>query len=436
MVRRHRAPTIAALAAALTAVAAALVALLGVAAPAGANAPGRATAAGAAKDYAIIARDIIPSGQYGDVPPKLPQADTQAAMYNALTPLFNHVTANDLLKDFKAEPVASSVKPSTLTRESVPHAGVSVYRDSFDVPHIYGATRDDVTWGAGWVIAQDRGLLLEQARYDALVAAIDAPGLDALGLVSNLQTFTPSAQTEREVAKQTKALLAHGAKGRAILHDIDVYLQGINAYIAAHNDTLGPFGHVQPFTRVDVYAFNALKDQFVGEGGGNQAMNAEFLAALEKRLGKTKGFAVWNDLREANDPEAPASVPGHVQFQAPPRSLSGNVILDPGSLTTSAIEASSQPPAHASNALLVTGARSATHHPIMVAGPQIGYFYPGLTLEMDLEGPGIHQVGAMSAPFPGYIFIGRSQDSGLDADLGRPGPDRHLRRDAVRRAAG
>src|SRR5579884_397609 len=48
----------------------------------------------------------------------------------------------------------------------------------------------------------------------------------------------------------------------------------------------------------------------------------------------------------------------------------------------------------------------------MVAGPQIGYFYPGLTLEMDLEGPGIHQVGAMSAPFPGYIFIGRSQDAG------------------------
>jgi acyl-homoserine lactone acylase PvdQ len=31
---------------------------------------------------------------------------------------------------------------------------------------------------------------------------------------------------------------------------------------------------------------------------------------------------------------------------------------------------------------------------------------------MDLNGPGIHQHGATAAPFPGYIFIGRSQDQG------------------------
>ncbi len=48
----------------------------------------------------------------------------------------------------------------------------------------------------------------------------------------------------------------------------------------------------------------------------------------------------------------------------------------------------------------------------MVAGPQIGYFYPGLTLEMDLQGPGIDQRGVSSAPLPGYIFIGRSRDAG------------------------
>lgn len=54
------------------------------------------------------------------------------------------------------------------------------------------------------------------------MAAIDAPGVDALGLVSGLQSFKPSAQTETEVAKQTGALLAAGAKGRAVLHDLDV----------------------------------------------------------------------------------------------------------------------------------------------------------------------------------------------------------------------
>ena len=97
---------------------------------------------------------------------------------------------------------------------------------------------------------------------------IDAPGIDALGLISSLASFTPSQQLESEVAKQTSPLIAAGAAGRGVLHDIDVFVQGINAYLAAHGDTLGIFPHVKPFTRLDIYGFNALKDQFVGEGGG------------------------------------------------------------------------------------------------------------------------------------------------------------------------
>ncbi len=365
-----------------------------------------------AKDYAIIARNIVPSGQYGSVPPP-PGAETQAQMYDALTPLFNHVTAAALQNDFKSEALGTNGS-GPLRTETVPHAGVTIIRDRFDVPHIYGKTYDDLTWAAGWVLAEDRGLLIQEARYVSLVAAIDAPGLSAINLVANVAGFKPSAQTEREVAKQTGALLGAGAKGRSILHDIDVYLQGINAYLHTHNHTLGPFKGVADFTRVDIYAFNALKDQFVGEGGGDEAERAEFLSGLERRLGRKRGLEVWNDLRESNDPEAPVSVPGHVRFQPPPRSTSGNVLLDPGSLSPAAVRAvrvQQDDRGFASNALIVSGKRSTTHHPIMVAGPQIGYYYPGLTLEMDLHGPGISERGVTSAPFPGYIFIGRNQDS-------------------------
>ena len=45
-----------------------------------------------------------------------------------------------------------------------------------------------------------------------------------------------------------------------------------------------------------------------------------------------------------------------------------------------------------------------------MGGPQIGYFYPGLTGEMDLHGPGWNARGATSGPFPGYILIGRRED--------------------------
>ncbi|MBV9916001.1 MAG: penicillin acylase family protein [Solirubrobacterales bacterium] len=365
-----------------------------------------------AKDYAIIARNIIPSGQYGEVPPP-PDATVQAKMYDALTPRFDHVTAHDLLTDFKADALGTK-DAGSLHAERIPHAGVRVIRDRFNVPHVYGTTRDDVTWGAGWVIAEDRGLLLQQSRYDARVAAIDAPGLSALNLVSSLSSFAPTAQTEREVARQTGVLLAHGAAGRAVLHDIDIYLAGINAYLRAHRGTLGPFSNVSDFTRTDIYAFNALKSQFVGQGGGDEAVRSEFLSALQRSLGPRRGFEAWSDLREANDPETPVSVPGHVQFQPPPRSRSGNVVLDAGSLSSTATQAAAADRAargQASNILMVSGGRSVTHHPIMVAGPQIGYYYPGLTLEMDLEGPGISQRGATTAPFPGYIFIGRDQGS-------------------------
>jgi acyl-homoserine lactone acylase PvdQ len=371
--------------------------------------PGWASAAAPkVRDYSIIARDIIPAGNWGSIPTSstLAKIERQARMYNALTPLFSHVTRADINSDFKAEPLNVSGAPGPITIESVPHKGIRIYRDVYNVPYIYAKSDTDLTWASGWVEAEDQGLLLGQAHALGLLAAVDAPGLNVVNLIASLAGYTPSRQIETEVAKQTGALLHHGALGRATLRDIDIYLRGMNAFQAAHNQKLR-------FTRNDIYSLNAIKDQFVGEGGGNQAINSMFLSSLRRHLGARRGLRVWNDLREAYDPEAPASVPGHVQFQPRPRSMSGNVLLDPASLSPAARDALATQDryrGHASNELMVSGRRSSTHHPIMVAGPQIGYFYPGFTTEVVENAPGIHQRGVTSAPFPGYIFIGRSQD--------------------------
>lgn len=54
------------------------------------------------KDYSQTALNIIPSGQYGSIPP--PEgADTQALMYDGLTPLFDNVTDSNLTQYFKSE---------------------------------------------------------------------------------------------------------------------------------------------------------------------------------------------------------------------------------------------------------------------------------------------------------------------------------------------
>jgi acyl-homoserine lactone acylase PvdQ len=361
--------------------------------------------AASARDYARTALDIIPSGQLGTLP--LPaDADRQARMYDALTPLFNRVSSADLPRYFKSMRLGTAGQ-GPLTTERVSRAGVRIVRDGFHVPHIYGRTADDVTWATGWVIAEDRALLLEQARYNARVAAVDAPGLTAITLIQNLRSFTPSAQTERELSRQTNVLRAAGSRGRAVLHDIDVYITGINARLRASGSA------AKPWTRNDVYAVNALKGQFLGQGGGDEARRSMLASGLVGRLGRPRGLGVFNDLRERQDPETPVSVPGTVPFPPSTNRMRGNVLLDDGSLTSTAVQALANQQAaraQASNVLMVSGRRSATGHPLMVGGPQIGYYYPGLTLEMDLHGPGIEARGATSAPFPGYILIGRAQD--------------------------
>jgi len=62
-----------------------------------------------------------------------------------------------------------------------------------------------------------------------------------------------------------------------------------------------------------------------------------------------------------------------------------------------------------SNAILVGATRSATGHPIFVAGPQLGYFFPEVVLEYDLHGGGI-DVRGVAVPGEPYVVIGRGKD--------------------------
>ena len=177
-----------------------------------------APSAYAVRDFSSTARNIIPSGQWGGIPRRQRLADArpglqQARLYDALTPLFDNVSNNDLNRYFKSEKLGTKGQ-GPLQREPVPRKGVRIIRDRFNVPHIYGKTNDDVTWGAGWALAHDRELLLEQARYNARVAVVDAPGLTAIDLIVGLKTFNPSAQTEREVQKEVDKLKRYGKPAR------------------------------------------------------------------------------------------------------------------------------------------------------------------------------------------------------------------------------
>ena len=364
-----------------------------------------------AKDYAATSVNIIPSGQWGSLPAP-PGADSQALMYDALTPLFNNVGWDDIQQNFKSQGLGVGPDGPT-TNEPVPRDGVTITRDRYNVPHVNSTTYDGGVWAAGWIAQKDRGFLLSQARFNSRAAAIDLPNITAYSLILGLQTFVPSAETEAVVAQQAEALLAKGSDGAQALGDIDTFVEGMNDYLAANSPA------TVPWTRNDVFAINSFKSQFLGQGGGDEARRSQFLDGLRDRLGGRNAWKVFDDLAQQKNNGSPTTVDGSFPYAPLPQNgRAGTVIIDHDSYEeVDPVDGGSPMPLsapgarpNASNTLMITKKKSATNKPLMVAGPQIGYNYPGFTYEIDMNAPGLKWRGATSAFAPGYLLIGRGED--------------------------
>src|SRR5438093_7912736 len=149
-------------------------------------------------DYASVALDVLPPGQSGDLrfPPT---ASDQLKLYDGLTPRGGNVRPADLTRYFKPERFGVSGK---VVRTERPRPGVRILRDRWDVPHIYGRTRSDVEFGAGYATAEDRYVLLELLRGPGRLAALDAPSLDPFAVANAGRQFVPTAATEQRVGEQ------------------------------------------------------------------------------------------------------------------------------------------------------------------------------------------------------------------------------------------
>jgi acyl-homoserine lactone acylase PvdQ len=348
--------------------------------------------------------NVLPPGESGSPSPG-PHSVDQIPLYDGLTPLFDQVTDADLPTYFKPNIFGLGSETPSSVEQPPARPGLRIDRDSKGVAHVFGDTRGDVMYGAGWVTVSDRALLMELLRGPGRLAAVDAPGIDPFQIALSLRQFAPSAQTEAFLAQQISLLESQGPAGQQVVQDVDDYLQGIN-------DARSLAGVPGPaWARNDVVAVAALIGARFGKGGGDEARRAQFLSALQQRLGDGAGRKVFEDLREQNDPETPVTVPG--KFKLVSGEGTGNAVIDADSIGTSAAQAAAAAQAaqaSASNALLLGAGRSQNGHPLFVAGPQVGYLYPGALYEADLHGGGID---ARGATFPGsgpYVQLGRGQD--------------------------
>jgi acyl-homoserine lactone acylase PvdQ len=345
-----------------------------------------ASPAARSHDYASLALNILPPGESGTGGT---HSTDQLKLYDALTPLRGNVTAGTLRRLYKPETLGPSGKTK---REPTPRAGLKILRDRWGVAHVYGKTALDVMWGAGWVAAEDRGLILQLIRGPGRMTALDGPAYD------QSREFVPSSQTEATLAAQYGLVRKLGKRGRQMIRQVDAYTAGLNAYLKATK------AGYKPWTRNDTVAAAAVLAGQYGVGGGDEARRAEFLGELQVWLGAQEGRHVWDDLREQQDPETPVTAPGTFSY-GHNTSEAGNVVPDVGSVSLSVERAGAVAQAQRrsmSNALLVSGRRSTTGHPIYVAGPQVGYFYPAFFLEIDLHGGGFDSRGVS---FPGVPWI-------------------------------
>ena len=370
----------------------------------------------------------------------------QLEMYDGLTKVEpSKLTHDDIERLFKHE----NFTPDEVVSTSTPRSDVTIERDQFGVPFINGTTFEGVEFGAGYASTQDRMFLMDvlrhtgQARLAEFVG--DSPGNVAMDRSQLASAFyTP----EEATAQIDKAAANAGPAGAKLLSAVDSYLEGVNAAQDAMCPTIvAPTCPVEyaalqklpaPWTRADIVYVASLVGGIFGKGGGREMQNAAWLQQLTKKFGARKARTIYDDLREKNDPEAPSTSEIRTPYETggikpgkpgvalpdlggPTASGSGDptassaavpaargadtIDLPDGSIIDLSLERHGM-----SNAVLLDAKHSKTGKPLVVMGPQTGYYAPQLLTEEVLNGPGIQARGVAFAGTNLFVQLGRGVD--------------------------
>ncbi|WP_375493547.1 penicillin acylase family protein, partial [uncultured Jatrophihabitans sp.] len=435
-----------------------LVAVAGAVPSAHAAAPVEPSHAYRSGDYADgRAMSILPPGENGLV------TATDAAKFEAPAPLGGVHPANsqdqlgkysDLLYGYPSVTDSTlnkyyldesfGVRPSDITRTETPGTGVHIYRDTHDIPHVYGTSDQTMAFGAGYAQAEDRLFLMDVLRHYGEGTLAGFLGASCAFEQMDHDQLLLSPYTAAQATAQVDNLPnEYGQQGALAKSLIENYVKGVNAYIASA--TLHPAAQLpadyaaalpgnpvpQKWTVADVVAIAGLIGGIFGRGGGSEFNNAKLLQYLRTHFNdNTKAAAAFRDFRTANDPLAPTTAdkpfpyetPGKIDASTTALPDSGAAVTGgPTDTTTGCATSSSNPtamniidaltnlPKHMSNALVVNASHSADGHPVAVFGPQVSYFAPQILSQLDLHSPDYAAEGA-SFPGTGIVELGRGRD--------------------------
>jgi acyl-homoserine lactone acylase PvdQ len=395
----------------------------------------------------------------------------QEPLYANLVSLAPNATEADIPAFYKDASFMTDLSQAERVETFLPpHEGTVIVRDKqFGVPHIFGRTRADTEFGAGYASAEDRLFEMDVLRHvgraqltsfigpspsneamDCSVAS--AAGYDEAELQAQVDSFPTRHATPLTIEGRTTT------EGQQVVDDAGAYSEGVNTYAAeaaigggknsaklpAEYAALGIAppepGTPTEWKPTDLVATGTLVQAIFATGGGNETASALLYQSLVNRYGQTQGAKIWSDLRSQNDPGAPVSIKKTFNYEHVPSSVAPSSLAMPlaphsdayrvGHEDCQPTEAGSTPSPtgaasvdlsplldafghgtpHGSNELVVDGAHSASGHPIAVFGPQTSYFVPQLLHEIDLHGPGIQARGVSFAGTEIFVELGRGVD--------------------------
>jgi len=308
--------------------------------------------------------------------------------------------------------------------------GPDINRDSYGVAHIRAGSTAEAFYQDGYAVAQDRLWQMEMSRRVARAQLAEVLGAQYVASDKEVLQF---GYTDEELQTQLDHL------SPALKEAVREYTRGVNDWIASAKSSGLPAGYMKagfeprPWTELDTAAISVRLLQQFGRGGAGEIRNMALLGYLQSRPAtKARVLDVLNDFSWFNEPSAPTTVAPaddkvHTRpdFYAPDKAttaahfallpkmglleLMQGIRVASHETSTRMAASLSAPFETGSYCVVVSPKKSATGHPLLLSGPQMGFRSPSIVHEISMVAPGLDVVGMDVPGVPG-VLVGYTQN--------------------------
>jgi penicillin amidase len=397
--------------------------------------------AGAVPADRVHAVDVVPPGQSGSFNSATFALHTAAG--TSLGP--NFADQLPLYRDWKYKPF--QFEQTGNATHPGGRADVSVYYDSYGVPQIYAASEVAMTYALGYTMARDRLFQMDVFRHVGHGTLAEITGAGAL----------PMDEATRRTSEGSAGRTAElNAAPQRIREEADAFTAGVNQLmteqcgpsVAGKHTLLAAFASTCPaefgllndppadWVDDDTLAFGEYAARNFGEFDVGELGYAKTYVDMVSKLGQPAAEKAFNDLYPLDIPESPHIIPDadgifprHTGTPAPGASASSSYVnhdqallppiaalnlgseIDARQRLIRRIQQQLGIPRWGSNAVVISGSRTASHNPILYSGPQTGWAVPGFFWEVETHTPERDTRGVTVPTIP-LLVIGRNRDMG------------------------